>query len=180
MDAERFDQLTRAMGRPVSRRSALKVLLAAVAGGALGLDGVSSTARAWDPLNGLRTTFGLKEEHGFPGGPWGDANQGQNRSPEPTGGSHARVGGSGQVGKSCPPCQACETCDTEFGVCVSACSGCSTCVNNTCVPCQAPDSCCYTSRSTGVGICLNPRACPGVTPTCCNGNCAMRGGWATW
>src|SRR5579872_1179395 len=46
MDAERFDDLTKALGRPVSRRSALRVLVAGVVGGMLGLDGMARPAGA--------------------------------------------------------------------------------------------------------------------------------------
>jgi len=180
MEEDRFDQLTKAMTQPLSRRGVLKILLAGVAGSILGLDGVDRSSATGPPHVG------------------------------PPGGGPPHVGppsgGSGSGVKACPPCTvgvwphcAEEDCST-YGPCqkcnprTSSCEPCAaqnlacddatgTCVgrgqagpcrvvdpeSGQLVPCYVMGQCCDAST----GACLDPNkgeSCPNCQ-TCHNGTC---------
>ncbi len=152
MEEQRFDELTRAMARPVPRRTALKLLAGAVLGSVFGVEIGSRSAHAQLP-------------------PWTDS--WENLMKQKYGGASSAPGSGACVphslcyhcvdnqevpkcgGDCCNEatgacgCAACEKC--LFGVCVTCANynsvdaGYECCNGGTCIPCfQCPAGCSYT------------------------------------
>jgi hypothetical protein len=188
MDGSRFDQLSRLLGQGLNRRGAVRAALAAIAGGAIALDGEDAQARVVCRKGGYQCTRNGQCCTGSCATGRGASRNQRNRCACETGrelcgttcvvlASDAKhCGNCGQrckVGEACcnGRCQGVQTDPANCGRCGNACVGAEVCLAGSCIDlCQ--DVTCPANEDCVAGACQ----CGGVAGCaadegCCGGTC---------
>ena len=185
LEDDRFDQLTRTLAGPLSRRAMVKALVSTALGAAIPLGSIAKVgafARYCPPGT---ISCGLRCVRCLPGEVCG--NHDTCCSPL---GHTCRGGGPSRHGPCCEgvcgPQDTCcltpgNTCDDDsdccFGRCsdnVCQCPSCSTLSDGHCVSCQAAGQCCYNdtcSDHCGTSDCCQGTCCAAAVPDCCGDHC---------